>query len=73
VIETSPLFTTQMDQFAALTLRHQVPAIYQLRAFAARGGLLKNRWLGPLKKGGEIDRSGARNTTSLGSGMSVDL
>jgi putative ABC transport system substrate-binding protein len=39
VIETGPLFTTRMEQLAALTLRHRVPAIFPFREFAAAGGL----------------------------------
>jgi putative ABC transport system substrate-binding protein len=39
VIEIAPLFTTRMDQIVALALRHRVPAVYQLREFAVRGGL----------------------------------
>jgi putative ABC transport system substrate-binding protein len=40
VIVTAPLFTTRLDQLASFTLRHQVPAIYQFRGFAAGGGLV---------------------------------
>jgi len=39
VIDIAPLFTTRMDQLVALALRHRVPAVYQLREFAVRGGL----------------------------------
>jgi putative ABC transport system substrate-binding protein len=39
VIETGAVFTTRMDQLAALALRHQMPATYQFREFAAAGGL----------------------------------
>ena len=37
---TDPFFNRQMEQLAALALRHAVPAIYQYRAFAAAGGLV---------------------------------
>ena len=37
---TDPFFNRQMEQLAALALRHAVPAIYQYRAFAAAGGLI---------------------------------
>jgi putative ABC transport system substrate-binding protein len=40
VIETSPLFTTRMEQLASLTLRYRMPAIYQFRGFPAGGGLV---------------------------------
>jgi putative ABC transport system substrate-binding protein len=36
----SNLFTGHIDQLAALTVRHAVPAIYQRREFAAAGGLM---------------------------------
>jgi len=39
VVRIAPLFTTRMDQLAALALRHRVPTVYQLRDFAVRGGL----------------------------------
>jgi putative ABC transport system substrate-binding protein len=39
VIGPDPFFNTRSQQFAALTLRHRLPAIYQYRAFAAAGGL----------------------------------
>ena len=35
-----PFFASQIEQLAALTVRHAVPAIYQLREFAAAGGLM---------------------------------
>jgi putative ABC transport system substrate-binding protein len=35
-----PFFASRIEQLAALTLRHAVPAIYQLREFAAAGGLM---------------------------------
>jgi putative tryptophan/tyrosine transport system substrate-binding protein len=38
VIGGSNLFTGHIDQLAALTVRHAVPAIYQRREFAAAGG-----------------------------------
>ena len=34
------IFTRGMEQLAALTVRHSVPAIYLYREFAAAGGLL---------------------------------
>jgi putative tryptophan/tyrosine transport system substrate-binding protein len=34
------LFNTRLDQLAALTLRHVVPAIHDHREFAAAGGLM---------------------------------
>jgi|SRR5579863_415824 len=39
VVEIAPIFTTLMDQLAALALRYRVPTVYQLREFAVRGGL----------------------------------
>jgi putative ABC transport system substrate-binding protein len=39
LIETNALFTTRLDQLAALALRYQMPATYQFRDFAAAGGL----------------------------------
>ena len=35
-----PLFSSHAAQLGALALRHSVPAIYQLREFAAAGGLM---------------------------------
>jgi ABC-type uncharacterized transport system substrate-binding protein len=40
VIGGNNLFTGHIDQLAALTVRHAVPAIYQRREFAAAGGLM---------------------------------
>jgi putative ABC transport system substrate-binding protein len=40
VIGGSALFTSHSKQLAALTVQHAVPAIYQLREFAAAGGLM---------------------------------
>jgi putative ABC transport system substrate-binding protein len=40
VIGNDTFFTSQLEQLAALALRHAVPAIYQDRAFAAAGGLM---------------------------------
>jgi putative ABC transport system substrate-binding protein len=40
VIGGDPLFSNQREQLAALTVRHAVPAIFQLREFAAAGGLM---------------------------------
>jgi putative ABC transport system substrate-binding protein len=39
VIGPDPFFNTRDKQFASLTMRHRLPAIYQYRAFAAAGGL----------------------------------
>ncbi len=40
VIGGEPFFNSRSEQLGALTVRHAVPAIYQLRAFAAAGGLV---------------------------------
>jgi putative ABC transport system substrate-binding protein len=40
VISAGPVFLRGMEQLAALTVRHAVPAIYQYREFAAAGGLM---------------------------------
>jgi putative tryptophan/tyrosine transport system substrate-binding protein len=41
VISTpDPLFNSHAAQLGALALRHSVPAIFQLREFAAAGGLM---------------------------------
>jgi putative tryptophan/tyrosine transport system substrate-binding protein len=40
VIGGEPFFNSRSEQLGALTLRHAVPAIYQLREFAAAGGLV---------------------------------
>jgi ABC-type uncharacterized transport system substrate-binding protein len=40
VVGTGELFYTRAEQLAALAARHRMPAIYQLRLFAAAGGLL---------------------------------
>jgi ABC-type uncharacterized transport system substrate-binding protein len=40
VIGPDPFFNSQIEQLAALALRHAVPAIYQYREFAAAGGLV---------------------------------
>jgi putative ABC transport system substrate-binding protein len=40
VIGGDPLFNSQAEQLAVLTVRHAVPAIYQDREFAAAGGLM---------------------------------
>jgi putative ABC transport system substrate-binding protein len=34
------LFTSHIEQLAALTVRHRIPAVYQRREFAAAGGLM---------------------------------
>jgi putative ABC transport system substrate-binding protein len=40
LIGADPFFNGLSTKIAALTLRHQIPAIYQFRAFTAAGGLL---------------------------------
>ena len=40
VISADPLFGSHAAQLGALALRHNVPAIYQLREFVAAGGLM---------------------------------
>jgi putative ABC transport system substrate-binding protein len=40
VIAADPFFNSQSEQLAALTVRHAIPTIYQLREFAAAGGLI---------------------------------
>jgi putative tryptophan/tyrosine transport system substrate-binding protein len=40
VIGPDALFNSRIEQLAALTVRHAVPAIYQWREFTAAGGLL---------------------------------
>ena len=40
VIGGEPFFNTRSEQLGALTVRHTVPTIYQLRPFAAAGGLV---------------------------------
>ena len=40
ISSADPLFTSHATQLGALALRHSVPAIYQLREFAAAGGLM---------------------------------
>src|SRR5262249_53503404 len=40
VISADQVFTRGMQQLAALTVRHSVPAIYLYREFAAAGGLM---------------------------------
>jgi putative tryptophan/tyrosine transport system substrate-binding protein len=40
VIGADPLFTSRLEQLAALTLRHSVPTVYQFREFTAAGGLM---------------------------------
>ena len=39
-VMTSPLFSTQARQIAALAARHRIPAIYGRREFAEAGGLM---------------------------------
>jgi putative ABC transport system substrate-binding protein len=36
----SALFSSHIEQLAALTVRHRIPAVYQRREFAAAGGLM---------------------------------
>jgi putative ABC transport system substrate-binding protein len=40
LIDADPLFSSQMPQLAALSLRYAMPSVYQFREFAAAGGLL---------------------------------
>jgi len=40
VIGGEPFFNSRSEQLGALTVRNAVPAIYQLRTFAAAGGLV---------------------------------
>ena len=40
MIAPDAFFNSHMEQLAALTLRHGVPAIYEWREFAAAGGLI---------------------------------
>jgi putative tryptophan/tyrosine transport system substrate-binding protein len=40
VIGADAFFNTRLEQLAALTIRYGVPAIYQVREFAAAGGLM---------------------------------
>ena len=40
VIGGEPFFNSHTQQLAALSIRHAVPTIYQLRSFAAAGGLV---------------------------------
>ena len=40
VIGANAFFTSRIERLAALTVHHKVPAIYQLREFAAAGGLM---------------------------------
>ena len=40
VIAGDPFFNSQSEQLAVLTVRHAIPTIYQLREFAAAGGLI---------------------------------
>jgi len=39
-VGSDPFFYNQRQQIAALALRHRVPAIYELREYAAAGGLI---------------------------------
>jgi ABC-type uncharacterized transport system substrate-binding protein len=40
VIAVDSFFTGRREQLGSLALRHQVPAVYQYRDFAAAGGLM---------------------------------
>jgi putative ABC transport system substrate-binding protein len=40
VIGGEPFFNSRSEQLGALTIRHAMPTIYQLRSFAAAGGLV---------------------------------
>jgi ABC-type uncharacterized transport system substrate-binding protein len=40
VIAGDPFFNSKSEQLAELTVRHSIPAIYQLREFAVAGGLI---------------------------------
>jgi len=40
LIASDPFFTTRRDQLAALTSRHAIPAMFDLREYAAAGGLM---------------------------------
>ena len=40
VIAGDPFFNSQSEQLGALSVRHAIPTIYQLREFAAAGGLM---------------------------------
>jgi putative ABC transport system substrate-binding protein len=39
VIGGEPFFNSRSEQLGELTMRHAVPTVYQLRTFAAAGGL----------------------------------
>jgi putative tryptophan/tyrosine transport system substrate-binding protein len=39
-IAGASVFTSHIEQLAALTVRHRIPAVYQRREFAAAGGLV---------------------------------
>jgi putative ABC transport system substrate-binding protein len=40
LVDTEPFFTDQRTKIVALAARHALPAVYQLREFAAAGGLM---------------------------------
>jgi len=40
VVCPDPFFSNRIEQLAALTIRHALPAVYEWREFTAAGGLL---------------------------------
>ena len=48
VIGSDPFFNSHREQLAALTVRHAVPAIYEIREFAAAGGLMSYEQASPM-------------------------
>jgi putative tryptophan/tyrosine transport system substrate-binding protein len=40
VVSPDPFFNSWIEQLAAMTIRHSIPAVYQWREFVAAGGLL---------------------------------
>jgi putative tryptophan/tyrosine transport system substrate-binding protein len=41
MVGADPFFNSQRNQLAALVARYRFPAIYEIREFAAAGGLLR--------------------------------